>query len=295
MHYDPQTPIDIVFNQVKDILEYRELDRSLYTHTQKKNIAYNIINKTRKFHDEIKPWNRMNPIQQNWINFKTHFGTAHRELNETGKLTMEDAGYHQANLVNNVVAHMSRLTLTYPPLETAYTQITNCSPTIAPTVQPSPAANDDTNAASNILPHLLTSMQHMHQLLIQTKKKLEGGGGNNRNRNKRRPPTRREETETRQGQLHKPSPDFSNKYFWKYGKCAHQGKACNNKEPKNQDTATLFNKLSGRKYGCTWQGGSKKLMVPNIDNKINLIRYTIKIVVDPPPQPIMAKVDTRET
>ena len=32
-------------------------------------------------------------------------------------------------------------------------------------------------------------------------------------------------------------------------------------------------------------------MVPNIDNKIIIIQHTIKIVVDPPPQAIMAKVD----
>ena len=42
----------------------------------------------------------------------------------------------------------------------------------------------------------------------------------------------------------------------------------------------------------TWQGGSKKLMVPNIDDKINLIWKTIRIVVDPPPQSIMDKIDT---
>ena len=36
-------------------------------------------------------------------------------------------------------------------------------------------------------------------------------------------------------------------------------------------------------------------MVKNIDNKINLIQKIIKIVVDPAPTPIMAKVDTGET
>ena len=36
-------------------------------------------------------------------------------------------------------------------------------------------------------------------------------------------------------------------------------------------------------------------MMPNIDNKINLIRYIIIIVVDPPPPPIMANADTGAT
>ena len=32
IQYDPQTPIDTVFNQVEDLLEYGVLDRSPYTH-----------------------------------------------------------------------------------------------------------------------------------------------------------------------------------------------------------------------------------------------------------------------
>ena len=94
MQYYPQAPIDTVLNKVKDILEYGELARYRYTHIQATNISYTIINRTRKFQDAIKTWNRMNPIQQNWTNFKTHFRIAHCELKETGKLTMGDSGYH---------------------------------------------------------------------------------------------------------------------------------------------------------------------------------------------------------
>ena len=36
-------------------------------------------------------------------------------------------------------------------------------------------------------------------------------------------------------------------------------------------------------------------MVSNIDNKINIIQKTIKLVVDPPPPPIIAKADTGAT
>ena len=36
-------------------------------------------------------------------------------------------------------------------------------------------------------------------------------------------------------------------------------------------------------------------MVPNINNKINLIRKTIKLVVDPPPPPNIVKYNTGAT
>ena len=88
----------------------------------------------------------MNPIQQNWINFRTHFFTAHRELEETGKLKMEASGYHQDNLVNDIFAHMSGIPFTYPPQETEFTPTPNPDPTIVPTVQPIPVANVATYA-----------------------------------------------------------------------------------------------------------------------------------------------------
>ena len=98
--------------------------------------------------------------------FKTHFWTPHKELEETGKLTMEDAGYHQDNLVNDIVVHMSGLPFPYPPQEPAYTPIPNPATAIVPNVQPTLVANVATDA-SNILPQLPASIQHMHKLLIQ--------------------------------------------------------------------------------------------------------------------------------
>ena len=102
----------------------------------------------------------MNPIQKNWIIFKTSFRTAHRELEETGKLTIKDTGYHLANLVNDILAHMSGLPFPYSSPEPAYTPTPNPDPTIVPTIQPTPVANVATDV-SNTLPQLLTSIQHM--------------------------------------------------------------------------------------------------------------------------------------
>ena len=56
----------------------------------------------------------MNPIQQNWINLKTHLSTAHCVLKEIGELKMEGAGVHQADLVNEIVSHIYSTPFTYP-------------------------------------------------------------------------------------------------------------------------------------------------------------------------------------
>ena len=55
----------------------------------------------------------MNPIKQFWTDFETHFRTAIRELKETGKLKMGNAGFHQDNIVNEILSNMDGLPLTY--------------------------------------------------------------------------------------------------------------------------------------------------------------------------------------
>ena len=94
MQYDPQTPIDTVFNPVKYILGYGELAIYPYNNIHTTDISNRIINRTTKFQDKIKTWNQMSPFHQNWINFKTNFCTAHYKLEETSEQIMEDAGHH---------------------------------------------------------------------------------------------------------------------------------------------------------------------------------------------------------
>ena len=117
----------------------------------------------------------MNPIQQNWINFKTHFRTAHGKLEETDEITMESAGHHQSKLVNGIIAHMSRIPFPHPPWYTEYTSTPKLDPNIVPTVQPTSVANIATDVY-NILPQLLTSMKQMKQLIIQMQTSLPVGG-----------------------------------------------------------------------------------------------------------------------
>ena len=89
---------------IMDLIEYRELAHNPYSELQSITKAYNIINATGTFKDGIKTWNRItDPLGKIWITFRTHFRTAHEELAETGDLTLHQTGYHQANLVDEIV------------------------------------------------------------------------------------------------------------------------------------------------------------------------------------------------
>lgn len=103
MVYDTTTPIDIVFNSIKDLMEYGEMADNTYTPNQSIQKAYNILNRCGIFREAIKEWNRLANSDETWNNFKNHFRTAHEELWETDALTMADTNYN-ANMVDDIVS-----------------------------------------------------------------------------------------------------------------------------------------------------------------------------------------------
>jgi hypothetical protein len=66
-------PIGIVFNAVEDYVDFAKLGQQPLTQRQTITKAYVILNKTRRFKNDITEWNRKPEIQKTWINFKAHF------------------------------------------------------------------------------------------------------------------------------------------------------------------------------------------------------------------------------
>ena len=89
MVHDPSMPIDSVFNAVQELCDFSEQAQTPYTQAQAVNMALVIILRTGSFAESIKEWNRKTRAQrQNWINFKSHFRNAHKELHATRSATM---------------------------------------------------------------------------------------------------------------------------------------------------------------------------------------------------------------
>jgi hypothetical protein len=70
--YDPITPVYVIYNQVKDLVEYGEMTQTPFTTAQTINIAYAVINHTTKFKESIKVWNRLPALQKTWKAYKLH-------------------------------------------------------------------------------------------------------------------------------------------------------------------------------------------------------------------------------
>ena len=207
MHYDPVTPVNNILNNIEYYIEYGNVKNCPYSHPQAIWKAYTILNKTGKFWESIKYWNHLPPTQKTWIAFKTHFCEAHLEPTKTGELTLEEAGYRQANIVEDIVIqlssefnHQENMVNRYPPEDPA--------PQIAGT--------------ADLLQQVLTQNQE-HMRLLSAKY------GKSVRNNTNRPPNT--STRTCQGQPCHPMPAYFDKYCWTHG----QGIYCWNLIPDSLD------------------------------------------------------------
>ena len=265
MIYHPQTPVDIIFNQVEDLVEFSEMANCPFSNSQMINIAYTIINKTKCFRDGIIAWNQKPALDKMWINFMTHFRIVHDELAETGELTKESCGYHQANLVEDIVGQMTDL---YP--------LQNHSPeppppviVQQPVIQKAPEIQQiqNANAAVNttVQQQLLAQMQQMQTMMLTLQNKQEQGG-NGAHTPHVCPPW----TGLHTGQPTAPLPAWATKYCWTHGKCAHNSTACNNKAPGHRNNAAMETKQNG----CAWQV-RPILINEGTENKIKILENKI--------------------
>jgi hypothetical protein len=228
--YDPITPVDEVFNKIEDLVEFGEMAQCTYTMAQSINIAYSILNRTTKFKESIKSWNRRPAPQRTWIRFKTHFREAHNELQETGELTMADAGYHQANLVEAIAEKLAEIQQETPAA-----------------AAPAPAPTVTAPTADPLIPAIMAQMQQMQQLMAA----MQAGPTPTAAPAQRTREARPTPTGPRTGEPMRALPPWATKYCWTHGKCAHSSVTCNNKAPGHQPTSTMENKMSGSTYGCT--------------------------------------------
>ena len=235
MTYDPSNPIEQVFNRIEDLVDYGEIANNAYTQAQAIAKGYNILNKTGVFKDYIKTWKRKPAVEHTWINFKDHFRQGHDELQETEDLTLQNAGYGNANLIEEIVTRVSS------DIQAHLNVIQGPPPTPPPEPEEipplQPAAQHVTTDA--LVTQLIQQNQEMMRLLATS----------NNNRNTRRRP--RPSTGPRPGQPTRPLPARINKYCWTHGRCNHTSVDCESKAPGHKNEATMANKMGGSTYGCT--------------------------------------------
>ena len=85
--YDPNAPIETLFDKIADGVAYAELGEAPFTSKQIVDISLLCLVKTGVFNNDLKEWNRKPLLSRDWTTFRVHFSKAHREWKANLRLT----------------------------------------------------------------------------------------------------------------------------------------------------------------------------------------------------------------
>jgi hypothetical protein len=96
--YDPNLPIESLFDQIENAVDFAAAGNTPYSPAQVVATAYQLIFATGMFLDDCKLWKRQPEAYKTWDHFKRDFTLSHREFRESN-VTSAGAGYQTANSV----------------------------------------------------------------------------------------------------------------------------------------------------------------------------------------------------
>jgi hypothetical protein len=99
--YDPNLPIETLFDQVENAVDFAAAGNTPYSPEQVVATAYQLIFATGLFPDDCKVWKRQLAAYKTWENFKRDFTLSHSEFWEN-KTTTAGAGYQSANAAHGL-------------------------------------------------------------------------------------------------------------------------------------------------------------------------------------------------
>jgi hypothetical protein len=94
--WDPQQPLESLFNQIHDFVDYPEAGGINISEAQKLQTMYTNIFATGIFHSACRRWNEIIPAEQTWNAFKNHFATSHRQHKQMQGEKEAASGYANA-------------------------------------------------------------------------------------------------------------------------------------------------------------------------------------------------------
>jgi hypothetical protein len=96
--YDPNQPIDRLFQKIQDARAFAVAGGQPYGAAMIVNVAYTLVFDTGLFTDACRAWQPRAIAWKTWAQFKLNFATAHREFRLTNQ-TAQQSGFHSANMM----------------------------------------------------------------------------------------------------------------------------------------------------------------------------------------------------
>jgi hypothetical protein len=96
--YDPNLPIETLFQQIQDARAFAVAGGQPYGAAMIVNVAYTLVFNTWLFPDACRAWQSRAVAVKTWAQFKIDFATAHREFRLTNQ-TAQQSGFHSDNMM----------------------------------------------------------------------------------------------------------------------------------------------------------------------------------------------------
>jgi hypothetical protein len=90
---DVNQPIEILYKQIEDSIEFAAAGQTPYSPEQVLSIAYQLVFRTGIFVDDCKLWKRQAAAYKTWPQFKIDFAIAYQEYSEAFETTPRAAGF----------------------------------------------------------------------------------------------------------------------------------------------------------------------------------------------------------
>jgi hypothetical protein len=96
--YDPNQPIEMLFQQIQDAWAFAVAGGQPYGAEMIVNVAYTLVFNTGLFPDACRAWQSRAIEGKTWAQLKLDFAAAHREFRLTNQ-TAQHSGFHSANMM----------------------------------------------------------------------------------------------------------------------------------------------------------------------------------------------------
>jgi hypothetical protein len=96
--YDPNQPIETLFQQIQDARAFAVAGGQPYGAAMIVNVAYTLVFNTGFFPDACRAWQSRAIAGKTWAQFKLDFATAYREFRLTNQ-TAQQSVFHSANMM----------------------------------------------------------------------------------------------------------------------------------------------------------------------------------------------------
>ncbi len=94
--YDPSEPIETLYSQLEDAMDYANAGDNAYTANQIVSNAYTLVFNTGMFPEACRDWRKLPAIDKTWTTFKIDFAEACRDC-RLSQATTQTNGFHSAN------------------------------------------------------------------------------------------------------------------------------------------------------------------------------------------------------